>query len=106
MMTLQIILQPGEQIILQPGEHLLVGQNRTNIIFSRIRFFFWDKPYLFKYCPDQIIKKCLPEDEHHSVLTFFYEFVCGGHFGPRKAAEKVLQSGLYWPTLFKASYNF
>ncbi|XP_020269345.1 uncharacterized protein LOC109844641 [Asparagus officinalis] len=31
---------------------------------------------------------------------------CGGHFGPRKTAEKVLQSGLYWPTLFKDSFEF
>ena len=28
------------------------------------------------------------------------------HFGPRKTAEKVLQSGSYWPTFFKDSFNF
>ena len=67
---------------------------------TQIRFFYWDEPYLFKYCPDQIIRRCLPEDEHQSVLTFCHELACGGHFGPRKTAEKVLQSGFYWPTLF------
>ena len=30
----------------------------------------------------------------------------GGHFGLRKPAEKVLQSGFYWPTLFKDAYEF
>jgi len=40
------------------------------------------------------------------VLAFCYELACGGHFGPRKTAEKVLQSGFYWPTLFKYSFNF
>jgi len=74
--------------------------------FTQIWFFFWDKPYLFKYCPDQIIRRCLSENEYHSVLIFYHEFACGGHFGPRKTAEKVLQSGFYWPTLFKDSYNF
>jgi len=79
------------QISLQPGEHLLVGQNRINtIFFTQIRFFFWDEPYLFKYCPDQIIRRCLSEDEHHIMLTFCHEFACSGHFGPRKTAEKVL----------------
>ena len=29
-----------------------------------------------------------------------------GHFDPRKTAKKVLQSGFYWPTLFKDAYEF
>ena len=73
---------------------------------TQIRFFFWDEPYLFKYCPDQIIRRCLPEDEHQSVFGICHELTCGGHFGPRKTAEKVLQSGFYWPYLFKDSYTF
>jgi len=31
---------------------------------TQILFFFWDEPYLFKYCPVQIIRMCLLEDEH------------------------------------------
>jgi len=34
---------------------------------TQIQFFFWDEPYLFKYFLDQIIRRCLPEDEHHNV---------------------------------------
>ena len=41
-----------------------------------------------------------------SVLAFCHELACGGHFGPHKTAEKVLQSGFYWPTIFKDSFNF
>ena len=57
------------------------GQDKHRFM-TQIRFFFWDEPYLFKYCPDQIIRK--------SVLIFCHELACGGHFGPRKTAEKVL----------------
>jgi len=81
------------------------GQDKHRFM-SQMRFFFWDEPYLFKYCPDQIIRRCLPEEEHQSVLTFCHKLACGGHFGPRKTAEKVLQSGFYWPTLFKDAYTF
>jgi len=28
----------------------------------------------------------------------------GGHFGAIKTVAKVLQSGFYWPTLFKDAY--
>ena len=63
-------------------------------------------PDIFKYCPDQIIRRCVPEEEHRSVLIFCHELACSGHFDLRKTAEKVLQSGFYWPTLFKNSFTF
>ncbi|XP_074373952.1 uncharacterized protein LOC141714326 [Apium graveolens] len=31
--------------------------------FSQVKYFFWDDPYLFKYCPDQIIRRCVPNRE-------------------------------------------
>ncbi|RVX00922.1 hypothetical protein CK203_026422 [Vitis vinifera] len=30
-----------------------------------------------------------------------HEGACGGHFAPRKTLAKILQSGFYWPTMFK-----
>jgi len=73
---------------------------------SQARYFFWEGPYLFKYCSDQIIRRCIPNEKVRSVLSFYHELACGGHFGPHKSAEKVLQSGLYWPTLFKDAFDF
>jgi len=63
--------------------------------FAQVRYFFWEEPYLFKYCPNQIIRRCIPEEERRSVLSFCHDLACGGHFGPHKTAEKVLQSGFY-----------
>ncbi|CAL9024906.1 unnamed protein product, partial [Prunus brigantina] len=31
--------------------------------FSMVKHYMWDEPYLFKYCPDQIIRRCVPESE-------------------------------------------
>jgi len=61
--------------------------------FTQVRFFFWKEPYLFKYCHDQIIRRCVSEEEHSSVLTFCHALPYGGYFGPRKIAKKVLQRG-------------
>ena len=73
---------------------------------SQVKYFYWDDPYLFKYCPDQIIRRCVPDNEMRSVLSFCHDQACGGHFGPKKTAEKVLQCGFYWPSLFKDAYEF
>jgi len=40
------------------------------------------------------------------VLALCHDLACDGHFGSRKTVENVLQSGFYWPTLFKDSFNF
>ena len=82
------------------------SKNDIYRFLSQVRYFFWEEPYLFKYCSDQIIRRCIPDEEVKSVLSFCHELACGGHFGPRKTAEKVLQSGFYWPTLFKDAYEF
>jgi len=56
--------------------------------FAQVRFFFWEEPYLFKYCPEQIIRRGLLEDEHRSVLTFCHELACGGHFRHTRLLKK------------------
>ena len=68
--------------------------------------FFWDEPLLFKYCPDQIIRRCVPDDEHNSVISFCHDQACGGHFSAKKTTAKILQCGFYWPTLFKDTHEF
>jgi len=66
--------------------------------------YVWDDPYLWKYCADQIIRRCVERHEVHSILKFCHSYACGGHFGPQKTARKVLESGFYWPQIFQDSY--
>ena len=60
---------------------------------------------MFKYCADQIIRKCVLEGEQQGILSHFHESACGGHFASQKTAMKVLQSGFYWPFLFKEAHQ-
>ncbi|CAL8090111.1 unnamed protein product [Prunus armeniaca] len=59
---------------------------------KQARYYFWDDPYLFKHCPDQVIRRCVPEGDFKSILEFCHSHACGGHFGAKKTANKVLQS--------------
>ncbi|KAL4379701.1 hypothetical protein GQ457_02G016760 [Hibiscus cannabinus] len=68
--------------------------------------YFWDEPYLFKQCADQIIRRCIPEEEQQTILEQCHSAPYGGHFGGNRTAAKVLQSGLYWPTLHKDAQLF
>ncbi|CAL8988370.1 unnamed protein product, partial [Prunus brigantina] len=79
---------------------------QRNKLRKQARYYFWDDPYLFKHCPDQVIRRCVPEGDFKSILEFCHSHACGGHFGAKKTANKVLQSGFFWPTLFKDAYVF
>ena len=60
-----------------------------------IKKYYFDDPYLFKYCPDQIMRRCVPNDEQVRILTFCHSEACGGHFSARKTVDKILQAGFY-----------
>jgi len=74
--------------------------------FSQVRYYYWEDPYLFKHCPDQVVRRCVPESEIYSILTFCHSYTCGGHFEGRRTVAKVLQSAFFWPTLFRDAHNF
>ncbi|XP_062109887.1 uncharacterized protein LOC133821759 [Humulus lupulus] len=81
-------------------------QAQRNKIKHDARHYIWDEPYLWKYCTDQIIRRCVPESEFRSILAFCHAYACGGHFGPKRAARKIFDSGFYWPTIFKDAYAY
>ena len=80
------------------------GQDKK-YFFAKIHSYYWEEPFLFKYCADQIIRKCVPEEEQQGILTHCHESAYGGHFASQKTTMKVLQSGFYWPSLFKEAYQ-
>ena len=54
------------------------------------KYYFWEDPYLYKYCPDQLIRKCVPDDEIKNILKHCHSLEYGGYFGPNKITAKVL----------------
>ena len=74
--------------------------------FAHLKHYYWKEPILYKHYADQVIRRCVPEDEMGSILNHCHTLSCGGHFGGHRTAEKVLQSCFYWPSLFKDAHQF
>ena len=74
--------------------------------FAHLKHYYWEEPILYKHCADQVIRRCVPEDEIHGILNHYHTLPCGGHFGGQRTAAKVLHSGFYWPSLFKDAHQF
>ena len=81
------------------------AQQRRKFFYD-LRHYFWDDPHLYKEGVDGILRRCVPEYEQQEILSKCHGSAYGGHHAGERTAQKVLQSGFYWPTLFKDARKF
>ena len=80
-------------------------QQRKKLMIDN-RFYIWDDLLLFKRGADMIIRRCVPESEQGEILYECHASSYGGHFSGYKTTHKILQSGFYWPTIFKDFFEW
>nr|GFA80989.1 reverse transcriptase domain-containing protein [Tanacetum cinerariifolium] len=73
--------------------------------FKYARHYFWDNPYLFRTCADQIIRRCMAGKEAIDILNACHNGPTGGHYGANYTAKKVFDSGFYWPSMYKDAFE-
>ncbi|KAJ9546801.1 hypothetical protein OSB04_019344 [Centaurea solstitialis] len=73
--------------------------------FLDLKYYFWSKPYLFRIGPDRIYLRCISGPAAWDILTNCHKGPTGGHFGANLTTRKVLESGFYWPTIFKDAHT-
>nr|GEV17835.1 reverse transcriptase domain-containing protein [Tanacetum cinerariifolium] len=56
--------------------------------FKDVRHYFWDDPYLFWICADQIIRRCVHGQKANDILRACHEGPIGGHHGANFTAKK------------------
>ncbi|GKB41761.1 reverse transcriptase domain-containing protein [Tanacetum coccineum] len=58
--------------------------------FKDVKHYFWDDPYLFRICADQMIRRCVYGQEAVDILTACHNGPTGGHHGANYTAKKSL----------------
>ena len=82
-----------------------IYQQKKKLFFD-LRHYFWDDPHLYKEGIYGIIRRCIPEHEQEQNLRKCHSEAYGRHHAGDRTANKVLQSGFYWPTLFKDARRY
>ncbi|GJT18833.1 reverse transcriptase domain-containing protein [Tanacetum coccineum] len=72
--------------------------------FKNVKHYFWDDPYLFRICADQVIRR-LYGQEAVDILTACHNGPIGGHHGANYTARKVFDSSFYWPTIYRDAHD-
>nr|GEU86886.1 reverse transcriptase domain-containing protein [Tanacetum cinerariifolium] len=72
------------------GKFIIKGMStqQKNNFFKDVKHYFWDDPYLFKTCTDQVIRRCVAGQEAVNILTACHSGPIGGHYGVNYTAKK------------------
>ena len=73
--------------------------NRKRKLKSESKHYVWESPYIWIIRINQVVRICVAENENESIFSFCHERPCGGHFGPKRTARKILDFGFYWKIL-------
>ncbi|GKE05751.1 reverse transcriptase domain-containing protein [Tanacetum coccineum] len=82
-----------------------MSSQQINKFFKDVKHYFWDDPYLFKICADQMIRRCVVGQESVDVITACHSGPTRGHYGANYTAKKVFDSVFYWPTIYKDAHD-
>nr|GEW08117.1 reverse transcriptase domain-containing protein [Tanacetum cinerariifolium] len=77
-----------------------MSSQQKSKFFKDVKHYFWDDPFLFKICADQVIRRCVHGQEAIDILKACHYGPTGGHYGPNYTA-KVFDSGFYWSTIYR-----
>nr|GFA64919.1 hypothetical protein [Tanacetum cinerariifolium] len=82
-----------------------MSSQQKNKFFKDVKHYFWDDPFSFKICADQVIRRCVHGKEALDILEACHNRPTGGHHGANLTAKKVFDSGFFWPTIYKDAHE-
>nr|GFA80730.1 reverse transcriptase domain-containing protein [Tanacetum cinerariifolium] len=90
------------------GNFIIKGttSQQKNKFFKDVKHYFWNDPFLFKICADQVIRRCVHGKEAFDNLEACHNGPTGGHHGANLTAKKIFDAGFFWPTIYKDAHEF
>nr|GEU92034.1 hypothetical protein [Tanacetum cinerariifolium] len=73
-----------------------MSSQQKNKVFKDVKHYFWDNPFLFKICADQVIRRCVHGQEAIDILKACHYGPTGGHHGPNYTAKKAYENSLIY----------
>ncbi|GJS94415.1 reverse transcriptase domain-containing protein [Tanacetum coccineum] len=76
------------------GRFIVKGMStqQKNKFFKDVKHYFWDDPFLFKICADQVIRRCVHGKEALDILEACHNGPTGGHHGKTSQRDEDPQT--------------
>ncbi|GJU84194.1 reverse transcriptase domain-containing protein [Tanacetum coccineum] len=65
-----------------------------NFVIKDVKHYFWDDPFLFKICVDQVIRRCVLGQEAFDILKACHSGPTGGHYGKISQRDEMPQNSI------------
>nr|GEV15167.1 reverse transcriptase domain-containing protein [Tanacetum cinerariifolium] len=79
---------------------------RKKRLFSQVKNYFWDEPYAFRLCSDNVMRRCIAGYEILKILARCHSGPTGGHHSASVIGRKVYEAGFYWPSIFRDAKDY
>ncbi|GKE60974.1 reverse transcriptase domain-containing protein [Tanacetum coccineum] len=78
------------------GDFVIKGMSsqQKKKFFKDVKHYFWDDPFLFKICADQVIRQCVHSKEALDILKACHNGPTRGHHGANLTAKKMPQNSI------------
>ncbi|GJY42837.1 reverse transcriptase domain-containing protein [Tanacetum coccineum] len=89
------------------GNFMIKGMSsqQKRKFFKDVKHYFWDDPFLFKICADQVIRRCVHGKEAFDILKACHNGSTGGHHGVNLTTKKVFDARFFWPMIYKDAHE-
>ncbi|GJX32631.1 hypothetical protein Tco_0242486, partial [Tanacetum coccineum] len=67
---------------------------------------FWDEPYAFRLCPNNVMRRCVAGCEILKILEHCHSGPTRGHHSASVTGRKVYEAGFYWPSIFRDAKDY
>nr|GEZ11412.1 reverse transcriptase domain-containing protein [Tanacetum cinerariifolium] len=82
-----------------------MSSQQKNKFFKDVKHYFWDNPFLFKVCADQVIWRCVHGQKAIDILKACHNGPTEGHHGPNYTAKKVFDFDFCWPIIYRDAHD-
>ena len=69
---------------------LRLSSQQKNKFLHDVKLYQWDDPLFFKISPNQVLRRCVPQDEQLEIISKCHSSPYGGLFRSQKTTQKVL----------------
>ena len=94
--------------LVEIGQYLQEGkapdhysEKRKKILTIKVAPFTLINGNLYKLGLDDVLRRCALEHEREDIIQEAHSGAAGGHFSVETTIKKILQAGLWWPSINK-----
>nr|GEW12015.1 reverse transcriptase domain-containing protein [Tanacetum cinerariifolium] len=82
-----------------------MSSQQKNKFFMDVKHYFWDDPFLFKIYANQVVRRCVHDQEAIDILKACHDGPTEGHHGLNYTTKNVFDSGFYCPNIYRDAHD-